>query len=94
MGRCEGLDGKRLEVHYSLSTVQPHPALLAMQEYQFAMMMRGVRLRELRCIEFMARTGLPAAEIVLVQLPNGNQYPQWRGATAGLARATEAGDDD
>ncbi len=60
--------------------VKPHPALVAIEEYHFAMMMRAARELEVRCAIFMARTGLPVAEIVLVQLRNGHRYPQWRGA--------------
>ena len=44
-----------------------------------AMRLRMMRT-EMDVLSFLCRTGLKVEDVTLVQLPSGNQYPQWKGA--------------
>ena len=74
--------------------VPVHPELVNFQEQMFAMMMYRMSVIEARCVEFKVHAGLPASEIVLVRLRNGEEYPQWAGAVEALLMAAEVVNDD
>ena len=62
------------------------PAMQALQDEFARLMMDEIQLTEARCALFLATTGLPIEEVVLVKF-RGKTFPQWRGAVASLRAA-------
>ena len=74
---------------YRIGWGPPPPMVIAMQDEFMRRMRAEDELVEFRIILFMERTGLKIEDLILVQMPSGNRYPQWKGAAMREVRCPE-----